>query len=121
MLCARLRLAACLLRSLLPASLPCLACQSPALVRTARTLPEGGHDVSLSVTLTRVSLRPVEVEGTQIPLEDFNLPNPIPDLLYDYGLTDDVQLGMRLSLGSGLLEARSMLRLLHVPGTLHVA
>jgi hypothetical protein len=99
-----------------------LGCQSPALVRSARTLPAGGDDLSLSVALTRVSLRPVEVEGTSLPLEDFNLPNPIPDVLYDHGVTDDVQLGARLSLGSGLIEARSMFRVVHAAtGTLHVA
>ena len=99
-----------------------LGCQSPALVRSARTLPAGGDDLSLSVTLTRVSLRPVEVDGRSLPLQDFNLPNPIPDVLYDHGLTDDVQLGARLSLGSGLIEARSMLRVVHAAqGRLHVA
>jgi hypothetical protein len=49
-----------------------LACQSPALVRTARTLPEGGNDLSFSFNLTRVSLRDVEVEGNVIPLQDYN-------------------------------------------------
>src|SRR5262245_25102222 len=103
-----------MLRAPLVLAAPLLvACQAPALVRSARTLPEGGHDLSLSVTLTRVSLRPVQVEGSAIPLADFNLPNPIPDVLYDYGLTDDVQLGGRLSLGSGLIEARSMFRVVH--------
>ena len=108
--------------SLLSATVLALGCQSPALVRSARTLPAGGDDLSLSVTLTRVSLRPVDVEGTRLPLQDFNLPNPIPDVLYDHGLTDDVQIGARLSLGSGLIEARSMLRVVHTAnGKLHVA
>jgi hypothetical protein len=99
-----------------------LNCQSPALVRTARTLPAGGHDLAFSVNLSRVSLGPVEVEGQQIPLQDFNLPNPVPDVLYDYGVTDDVELGGRLSLGSGLIEAHTTLRFVEAAtGTLHMA
>jgi hypothetical protein len=99
-----------------------LGCQSPALVRTARTLPRGGHDLSFSVNLSRVSIREVEVEGTQIPLQDFNLPNPVPDILYDYGLSDDVELGARISLGSGLIEAHTTLRFVEAAtGTLHMA
>jgi hypothetical protein len=91
-------------------------------VRTARTLPEGGHDLSFSVNVSRVSLGPVEVEGQRIPLQDFNLPNPVPDVLYDYGVTDDVQLGGRLSLGSGLIEAHALLRFVETArGTLHMA
>lgn len=99
-----------------------LGCQSPALVRTARTLPEGGHDLSFSVNVSRVSLGPVEVDGSRIPLQDFNLPNPVPDVLYEYGVTDDVELGGRLSLGSGLLEVNTTLRFVEAAtGTLHVA
>jgi hypothetical protein len=99
-----------------------LGCQSPALVRSARTLPEGGHDVSFSVNVSRVSIGPVEVNGQRVPLQDFNLPNPVPDVLYDYGITDDVQFGGRLSLGSGLIEAHAMLRFVEAAtGTLHMA
>jgi hypothetical protein len=98
------------------------ACQSPALVRTARTLPEGGNDLSFSFNLTRVSLRDVDVEGNVIPLQDFNLPNPIPDVLYDHGVTDDVELGGRLSLGSGLMELHSKIRFVEAANsTLHMA
>jgi hypothetical protein len=98
------------------------ACQSPALVRTARTLPEGGSDISLSLNLTRVSLREDVIGGAPIPLSDFNLPNPIPDVSYDYGVTDDLELGGRLSLGSGLIEARAKLRFVEAAnGTLHLA
>jgi hypothetical protein len=99
-----------------------LACQSPALVRTARTLPEGGSDISFSLNLTRVSLREETTEGVPLPLRDFNLPNPLPEMLYDYGVTDDIELGGRLSLGSGLIEAHSKLRFIEAAnGTLHVA
>lgn len=99
-----------------------LACQSPAFVRTARTLPEGGSDISVSLNLTRVSLREDVVGGASLPLQDYNLPNPIPDVLYDYGLTDDLELGARLSLGSGLIEAHAKLRFIEAAGgTLHLA
>jgi hypothetical protein len=97
-------------------------CQSPALVRTARTLPEGGHDLAFSVNVSRASVGPVEVEGTRIPLQDFNLPNPVPDILYDYGLSDDIELGGRLSLGSGMAELHATLRFVEAAtGTLHMA
>jgi hypothetical protein len=91
-------------------------------VRTARTLPEGGSDIALSLNLTRVSLRGEELAGTPIPLQEFNLPNPIPDVRYDYGVTDDLELGARLSLGSGLIEAHTKLRFIQTArGTLHLA
>lgn len=98
------------------------SCQSPALVRTARTLPAGEGDLALSFNLTRVSLRAKELEGVPVPLQDFNLPNPIPDVLYNRGLSDDIELGGRLSLGSGLLELNAKLRYLRTArGALHLA
>ncbi len=85
-------------------------------------MPEGGNDLSFSFNLTRVSLRDVEVEGNVIPLQDFNLPNPIPDVLYDHGVTDDVELGGRLSLGSGMMELHSKLRFVEAANsTFHMA
>jgi hypothetical protein len=99
-----------------------LSCQSPALVRTARTLPEGGSDLSFSLNMTRVSLGETRVEGVTLPLRDFNLPNPIPDISFDHGLSDDIELGGRLSLGSGLLEVRSKLRFVQAAdGALNIA
>lgn len=98
------------------------SCQSPALVRTARTLPEGAGDLALSVNLTRISLRATRVEGVTVPVQDFNLPNPVPDVLYNHGITNDFELGGRLSLGSGLLEVNAKYRYLQVAqGTLHFA
>lgn len=98
------------------------ACQSPALVRTARTLPEGGNDLSLSVNVTRVALPDVIVDGRRVPLQDVTLPNPLPELLYAHGLSDDVELGARLSLGAGLIEAQAKLRFVEAAqGTLHLA
>lgn len=99
-----------------------LACQSPALVRTARTLPEGGSDLSFAVNVTRVAIPDVVVDGTRIPTCDVTLPNPLIDVLYSYGLSDDVEIGARLSLGAGLLEAQTKLRFIEAAdGTLHVA
>lgn len=104
-------------------ALPLLfACQSPALVRTARTLPEGGNDVSVTLGVTRISFPDVVVDGQRVPLEDFTLPSPLPDVMYAHGVSDDVELGVRLSLGSGLIEAQSKLRFVEAAhGTLHLA
>lgn len=98
------------------------SCQSPALVRTARTLPAGGHDVSLSLNVTRVSLEETGIDVGTLPLADFNLPNPVPDILYAHGLTDDLELGARLGLGSGLLELNAKYRFLTAASdSLHLA
>ncbi|HWO09283.1 MAG TPA: hypothetical protein VNN80_07380 [Polyangiaceae bacterium] len=99
-----------------------LGCQSPAFVRTARTLPRGASDLALSLNLTRVSIAETDVRGVTVPVEDFNLPNPVPDVMYDYGVTDDVQLGVRLSFGSGLAEVHVVARFIEAArSTLHVA
>jgi hypothetical protein len=99
-----------------------LACQSPALVRTARTLPEGGSDLSFALNVTRVEFPDVIVDGRRVPLPDYTLPNPLGDVLYAYGLRDDVELGARLSLGAGLIEAQTKLRFVEAAhGTLHLA
>jgi hypothetical protein len=92
-----------------------LGCQAPAIVRTARTLPEGASDISASLNLTRLSLEETRVEGVSIPIRNFNLPNPLPDLLFNHGVTDDFELGVRLSLGSGLLEANAKYRFFQAP------
>jgi hypothetical protein len=97
-----------------------LACQSPALVRTARTLPEGGNDLGLSYNFTRVSLSSPALDRLPGTLSGFNLVNPIPDVLYAHGLTDDFQLGGRLSIGSGLMELNAQYRYLRT-GRLHLA
>jgi hypothetical protein len=116
---ARLRVAP---RAALAAGALALACQSPALVRTARTLPEGGSDLSLAVNVTRVAFPDVVVDGTRVPLQDFTLPSPLPELLYAHGVHDDVELGARLSLGAGLIEAHGKLRFVEAAqGTLHLA
>jgi hypothetical protein len=98
------------------------ACQSPALLRTARTQPQGGHDFSVSFNLTRVSLEELEVDGTELPINDFTLPNAVPDVLYSYGVTDDAELGLRVAVGSGLFELNGKYRLLAaLDRTLHIA
>jgi hypothetical protein len=97
-------------------------CQSPALVHTARTLPRGATDLSLSLNLTRASIGEVNASGVAIPVRDFNLPNPVPEVMLDHGITDDVELGLRLSLGSGLIEAHGVMRFIEAANsTLHVA
>lgn len=97
-------------------------CQSPALVRTARTLPRGATDVSLTLNAARASIGEVNASGVAIPVRDFNLPNPLPELMIDRGLTDDVQVGLRFSLGSGLIEAHGVFRFVEAArSTLHLA
>jgi hypothetical protein len=90
-----------------------VACQSPAFVRTARTLPAGGNDISFSINLARVSLSETTIEGVPVPIQDFNLPNPVPELIYSHGITDDFELGGRVALGSGLFELNTKYRVLH--------
>lgn len=98
------------------------ACQSPALVRTARTLPAGANDVSIGFQLTRVSLSGEEVEGLPAPARSFNLPNPVPELLYAHGVTNDFELGGRMALGSGLFELNAKYRFVSaLDQTLHIA
>jgi len=113
-------------RSLLPLLALCVlteaACQSPALVHTARTLPQGASDLSFSLNVTRASIGETNATGVAVPVRDFNLPNPVPEVMFDYGLSDDAQLGLRLSLGSGLVEAHAVLRFVEaMRSTLHVA
>jgi hypothetical protein len=91
-----------------------IACQSPALTRTARTLPPGTSDWSASFNLTHIS---TNVPGVPDTLEravasQFNYPNPIPDLLYSHGISPGIEMGGRLSLGSGLFELNSKFRYL---------
>jgi hypothetical protein len=99
-------------------------CQSPALLRTARTLPAGGNDLSLSFNLSHVSAHVVDDANTlarAVPTS-FNYPNPVPDILYSHGMSDDVELGARVSLGSGLFELDAKVRYLETAqNRLHAA
>jgi hypothetical protein len=110
------------LASLAGSALWATACQAPAIVRTARTLPEGAVDVSVSLYHTRLSFHAPTRDGAEVPLGSFELPNPVPDVIYAYGATDDFELGGRLSLGSGLLEVNVKYRYFESDaGTLHLA
>jgi hypothetical protein len=99
-------------------------CQSPALLRTARTLPPGTSDWSVSFNLTHLS---TNVAGVPEPLEkvvssSFNYPNPVPELLYSHGISPELEIGGRLSLGSGLVELDTKFRYLEADqGRLHAA
>jgi hypothetical protein len=95
--------------------LPVVGCQSPALLRTARTLPPGASDWSLSLNWTRVSTNVAGLpEALESEVSSFNYPNPLPELLYSRGILPGVELGGRLSLGSGLFELNGKLRYLEV-------
>jgi hypothetical protein len=94
-----------------------VACQSPALLRTARTLPEGTSDLSLSLNLTHISARPRAADtfagaAERAAASQFNYPNPIPEVLYSHGVSNDVELGARVGVGSGLFEVNSKFRFL---------
>src|SRR5690349_377911 len=81
----------------------CFACQSPAIVRTARTLPAGANDVSLSLNLTHVSARAAGAPAVaRAATSQFNYPELVPELMVSHGITDDVELGGRVGLGAGL-------------------
>jgi hypothetical protein len=95
-------------------------CQSPAILSTARTLPRGAADVSVSLNLTRVSIRPSEVEGTRVPSAAFTYPSVLPELIISYGVLDDFELRGRLALASGLIEGGVKYRFIHAD-TFHVA
>jgi hypothetical protein len=103
------------------------ACQSPAILRSARTLPEGTSDFSLSLNLTHLSARTQAAETAASAVEraavdHFNYPNPVPEVLYSHGVSDDIELGGRVGLGSGLFELNSKFRFLHTAeGRLHAA
>jgi hypothetical protein len=110
------------LASLAGSALFSSACQAPAVVRTARTLPEGAVDLSVALYHTRLSFDAPSSGGVEVPLSSFDLPNPVPDVLYGYGISDEVELGGRLSLGSGLLEGSLKYRYFESEaGTLHLA
>lgn len=100
------------------------ACQSPALLRTARTLPAGSGDLALSLSFTHVSASAAGVPDSVASAASsaFNYPNPVPDVLYSHGIANNLELGGRLSLGSGLLELNGKLRYLEAAGgKLHAA
>jgi hypothetical protein len=91
----------------------CVACQSPAIVRTARTLPAGANDFSLSLNLAHVSARAAGAPGAaRAAATQFNYPELVPELMVSHGITDDVELGGRVGLGAGLFELNSKLRFL---------
>jgi hypothetical protein len=98
------------------------ACQTPAILRTARTLPEGEGDISLAVNVTRLSVDEQTVGNVTTPSASFTYPNLVPEILYNYGLSNDFEFGGKISLGSGLLEANVKYRYLQSEdGKLHMA
>ena len=105
------------------AVLPFLACQTPAILRTARTLPQGSIDLSASVNITNISTDQLTVDGMVVtPDADFTYANFVPELLLNYGVSDDFEMGGKLSLGSGMIEANLKYRFVHAAdGALHIA
>lgn len=91
-------------------------CQSPALSRSARSLPAGTSDWSLSFNLTHISTNlPGVPSGVErIASHAFDYPNPIPELSYRHGINDRFELGARISPGSGLLELQTKFQYLEL-------
>jgi hypothetical protein len=86
-----------------------LSCQSPGLSRSARSLPAGASDWSLSFTFTHLSAnaRGVPSAVERVASQAFNYPNPLPEVSYRHGVNDRFELGGRISPGSGLLELQT--------------
>ena len=89
------------------------ACLNVGVYRTARTLPEGEGDFSMTWSYVRAKIgkREVttEVNGQEIVVDEqpaaiFTYPNLVPELAYHHGVTDDLELGGRLALAAGLAE-----------------
>lgn len=99
-----------------PALLCATGCQNPALSRSARSLPAGTSDWSLSFNLTHIStnLPGVPSSVQRIAPHSFDYPNPIPEISYRHGLNDRFELGGRISPGSGLLELQTKFQYLEL-------
>jgi hypothetical protein len=93
-----------------------VGCQNPALSRSARSLPAGTSDWSLSFNLTHVSANVRGVPSTveRVASHAFNYPNPIPEISYRHGINDRFELGARISPGSGLLELQTKFQYLEL-------
>jgi hypothetical protein len=90
------------------------------MLRTARTLPVGEWDLAMSLNLAQVSVEGYTDAGETVPAD--TLPNVLPELLVHHGADDNLELGGRLSVGSGLLELNAKYRFLRTSDdTLHVA
>jgi hypothetical protein len=103
-------------------ALSCLAlaaalssCQSPVILSTARTLPRGAADVSLSLNTTRVSTSAIEIDGRRVRAPAFTYPSVVPEVAIAFGVADDFELRGRLASAAGLVEAGAKYRFIHAP------
>lgn len=111
------------------AALGLSACFSPVHVRPARLLAKGEHEAGVALSDTGLSSAGATwYTGTATDAvkgkTGQNLVNAMPEVLYHYGISDDLEAGVRV-LGGGLLaEADAQYRFAKVPlagGLLHAA
>ncbi len=98
------------------ATLGATGCLNVGVYRTARSLPEGEGDLSLTWSYVRatVAARDVTtVDGEEVVADGeseatFGYPNVVPEIAYHHGVLDDLELGGRLAptAGFGELDAK---------------
>ncbi len=124
---ARLQRSLWLMLPALGVALVLQGCPASGVYRTARTLNEGESDYGLTFTATRwTTAAQVEThpdgKKTEIPSESITVPNPIPEVHGHIGIADNMELGGRSALLSGLMEVDFKYRFIGGPNEkLHVA
>lgn len=102
-------------------------CPSAGIYRSARTLEQGESDFGMSFSATRItsSKTTTTYEGgneEQSESPTIVIPNLIPELNYHVGMTDNLEIGGRIALSSGLMELDAKYRFLKAAGgKLHAA
>jgi len=102
-------------------------CPASGIYRTARTLEEGQNDWGLTFTATRYSVPEhieVQPDGSKktIPEDAVTLPNIIPEVHGHIALAENIEVGGRIALMSGLTELDFKYRFIGGPNEkLHIA
>ncbi len=92
-------------------------CPSVGVYRTARTLEPGISDLGITYSASRISTGEstyTDSEGNKITEDAASIvvPNLIPDVSFHVGVVDNLEVGGRLGLGSGLIELDAKWRIL---------
>lgn len=96
-------------------------CPMSGNYHSARTLEKGTSSIGTSFSMTTFVREEVDANGQPTGEEDrLSLPNIIPELTYHIGVTDDIELGGRVAIGSLGLELDAKFRFIHGE-SLHVA
>ncbi len=85
------------------------ACLTTGMYRTAHVLPEGEGDLALTVSVVRARTDDI----TNLPGDQsltYNFPNIIPEVSYHFGVGNDFEIGGRVALGAGMIEADAKYR-----------